>query len=129
MREIKFRAWHKNGEMIYFDNKDLMRDKYQCAELAKLMNGGYGDVLNQFVGLKDKNGIEIYENDILVSKSGSGVVVWSSDNACWSCKFAHDDEKYGLLEHCDEAVEHCEIGEIVGNIYENPELLKNKEQE
>jgi uncharacterized phage protein (TIGR01671 family) len=121
MREIKFRAWHEtNKKMVYFNPKKAFKDVYIGGHLLRLMKDK-SKFLMQFTGLKDKNGIEIYECDILFSGLDAEIVVeWSAEGACWSCKDAQNGEKYGLLS---EIVEHYSV---VGNIYENPELLKNK---
>ena len=77
--------------------------------------GGYpneGVILMQVTGLKDKNGIEIYEGDV------------------WEIKFKDPLEglitKRHLVEYKDGYLKRFkyDIGEIIGNIYENPELLK-----
>lgn len=63
------------------------------------------ETVGQFIGLKDKNGKEIYEGDIMVTHTGWKTVVrWDEENLCY-CGF--------ML-----------IWEVIGNIHENPELLK-----
>lgn len=98
MREIKFRAW--SGEkMIFFG---------LCEGSSDLL---LMDIM-QFTGLKDKNGKEIYESDIIKSISAeSGCVVSWDEKGFW--KFWNIST--GLLK-MDE-------WEVIGNIYENPELL------
>ncbi|MHA4046429.1 YopX family protein [Bacillus cereus] len=79
----------------------------------------------QYTGLKDKNGKEIYEGDVVDTvydgKLFTGVVVY--DESELDFKATNGKENYGsnfqYLPCCDEV-------EIIGNIYENPELLKTK---
>lgn len=76
-------------------------------------------ILMQSTGLKDKNGKEIFEGDIVGSKDGllNGVVLYRPDLAMWTV----DLIRYNNFERlCNVASSR----EIIGNIYENPELLK-----
>ena len=85
--------------------------------------------LMQFTGLKDAKGIDIYEGDILgrFTKGGKrkiyGAVEWIHEGGS-----IYDDEQRGYVASPVgfEMPEHYEKCEVVGNIYENPELLTNK---
>ena len=118
MREIKFRAWSKiEGKMKYYD-----RD---CSSPNMTLNGvlidGYSSnvsyqyELMQYTGLKDKNGKEIYEGDIVRHCEGDGwVVEWEISEAvgyAWS----------GFPGFCKS--EWSKI-EVIGNVHENKELLE-----
>ena len=111
MREIKFRAWDgaritdENAVIIYCDGSTAVFDRFGDVVNKQL-------VLLQFTGLHDKNGKEIYEGDILK---------W--DEKKWGCPYLEVCEwNYGLLNmRFNDWKDHCEV---VGNIYENPELLE-----
>lgn len=77
----------------------------------------------QFTGLQDKNGKEIYERDILealhpgyLNESGKKIVYWREEDACYYLKPV---DASGFLP-----ISFFEEVEVIGNIYENPELLK-----
>ena len=106
---IKFRAWENNNRMRYES------DFWQRCDLGNYLHsiGVFKDVkIMQFTGLTDKNGKEIYEGDIF--HKGSGRVVWKEG----SCQFVLEgkDWENPLKLYTDH--------EIIGNIYENPELIK-----
>jgi hypothetical protein len=119
MRELLFRAFDKDrGNMEYID------DLYWFEEEGVRDSSGDGHfanyVLMQYTGLKDRNGKEIYEGDILPYRN---VVSWvdGSDPANLGMEvgfYAQRDnfESWRLLEVGEEL-------EVLGNIYENPELL------
>ncbi len=111
MREIKFRKWdEENKEMI--DGDCLAFEEY--APLSELLTQ---DGIMQYTGLKDCKGKEIYEGDIVEGRiDGMGTghkhpVVWDNNDATY--KFGH-----AMLGGSDV--------EVIGNIYENPELLEGE---
>ena len=117
MREIKFRAWDKKN------NKMITRvDEYDEIFLPII----YGEEENynamQFVGLKDKNGREIYEGDIvsLDSWNPSNMQICFIEGAF--CLANEDGEYVGDIHYIHHA--GIEQSEVIGNIYQNPELLK-----
>jgi len=80
------------------------------------------ETVGQYTGLKDRHGQEIYEGDILRDdEMGLNVVRWE-DGSFWLEMFYEGNQS--LMEHLSDYNEVCEI---IGNIYENPELLKGEE--
>jgi uncharacterized phage protein (TIGR01671 family) len=117
MREIKFRAWHESNKvMVNFDNAVLCRDVYQREFLAHLLNGDFGDVLMQFTGLKDENGIDIYEGDIF---GGFELEVLSWDNQYQRYCIKINNRRAGWLTEFKS-----KHRKVIGNIHQNPELLE-----
>lgn len=79
-------------------------------------------ILMQYTGLKDKNGKEIYEGDILNNGNGPVYVFWNENyQAFWVGYDSEESEKQYYASTSDFCTE---ADEIIGNIYENPELLK-----
>ena len=103
MREIKFRGW--NGvEML------KPQDLSQSGKFWQWL-GNVDAVLMQYIGRKDKNGVEIYEGDIL---KAHGEVVWNQDEFRWSCIDLtwNDKREWHDLDYLTSALE------VIGNIYE-----------
>ena len=124
MREIKFRAWHKEekiiGEVlgidilhkeIYFSNENI-----NCYEYTE-----FKDIeLMQYTGLKDMREKEIYEGDIvkLRANHGIGVIKYSDEWGAFVIEYIKPRPLAVLgINYYKENIE------ILGNIYENPELL------
>ena len=130
MRKIKFRAWDKKRELWLWANGALGKhftsgNQYGGWEL----NINPNVILMQFTGLKDKNGKEIYEGDILrlpINKKrfmidpkiyGQNYIIqWQELRGCFQLKHATRDLDYHGFDK-EEAME------VIGNIYENPDLL------
>ncbi len=123
MREIKFRAWCSVDEMMYSDVQDgISFDDGSFYSFAMFINKSLDDYhvweVMQYTGLKDKNGVEIYEGDILQN--------WAKENysVIYSEKFAQFEINAPVNTLQDGDV--SKRFEVIGNIYQNPELLSNK---
>lgn len=114
MRQIKFRAWDKRTNEMFTDGLVVSKDGILCC-----FNGENQCEIMQFTGLNDKNGKEIYEGDIVVVKSENnkliGRVFWEIDRYRIADKM-WVNSIYRLNEFDLK---------VIGNIYENPELLTN----
>ena len=80
------------------------------------------DTICQCTGLKDKNGKLIWENDIIKCKFGIAVVVW--DKSEWRIKLVKDNIWRKDLHYW--VVEDNQRTEVIGNIFDNPELLESE---
>lgn len=125
MREIKFRAkiregheWKYGGGVQVTPEGSAMLSFEDGHLIVHLIQP---ESIGQFTGLKDKNGKEIYESDIVAQYRGSDyeaikTVKWRSDK-CGYWMYIGDNPHLDLGEHREKL-------EVIGNIYENPELLK-----
>jgi uncharacterized phage protein (TIGR01671 family) len=115
MREIKFRAWDK-GRMIEPMGL-LMRDAPQW--LDKLSSEA---ILMQFTGLHDKNGKEIWEGDIVKFETLDAI---NNQTLVGAIKYSEHGTRFGVeIEHRGLLQFYPNYTEVIGNIYENPELIE-----
>ena len=134
-REVKFRGQdYTTGEWVYgyyFENP--MRygtysmiipiDCEGCNEddLIKPIHVKR-ETIGEFTGLKDKNGVEIYEGDILQEMGNNFQILfgeYETDQATCIGFYYNDGHPFG------RPYSNSEIGEIIGNVHENPELLNS----
>jgi uncharacterized phage protein (TIGR01671 family) len=122
MRELKFRAFNTIDKVMI---EDLNAPHLYH---GRLIHDIY-DILMQFTGLKDRNGVYIYEGDIIKNQRGrTGQVVWHEYSAGFDSEFISDDgtwpnpsidKAFGF--QCSMWSSHVEV---VGNIHQNKELLE-----
>ena len=125
MRTIIFRAWdrtsNKEGKMVLWEELK----KYKCEDVFLPCEIEMVAVtLMQFTGLKDKNGVEIYEGDILKSFGNNFRFIVIFDRGCFCAKRADAEWTYTLHDYFLRNNANNLQGEIIGNIHQNPELLK-----
>jgi len=121
-REIKFR-----GKVVKGFNEDFFKQQFVYGSAiisptdssSTIINREFEaevdtDTIGQFTGLHDKNGKEIYESDIVKTPAGIGVIKWDK------CFRIFWNELDSTTFH-DTRTQHIEI---IGNVFENPELIK-----
>lgn len=131
-RIIKFRIWNEGGKNMLYDIDNVFECLKQQIKFDKLMpcRGfvvGYdhrtdGMVWMQFTNLVDKNGVEIYDGDILHAGDRIVKVIWHEHAGQWDTIFIrYQGEKTSNgMQNLDWKYRAT----VIGNIYENPELLK-----
>ncbi len=130
MREIKFRIWSVYSEM-------MIEDSFYISQVGEMFEGDCLDYRNknafkimQYTGLKDKEGNEIYEGDILAVGSEDYLmqVIWISES--WGYEVIKNETNRGYIVGHKSRGGLCfyiDLVDVFGNIYKNPELLKRGE--
>ena len=122
MRAQKFRARISDKTTIHFTLEDLVNPAalFSIRELVIPWIRA-GNKPDNFIGLLDKEGVEIYESDLIKDSDSKfiGEVIWDNDTLCFTTKF-QSNELWGFVPH------NCEV---IGNIYEHSHLLDTKTEE
>jgi uncharacterized phage protein (TIGR01671 family) len=135
-RQLKFRIWDKqNKKWIY--EWDASHKRLAISLVGLVYHGGYDDVLpendyviQQYTGLKDSKGVEIYEGDLIQYNQNSNYdgmnfeVIWSDASFGWVLKSKTGDY---LTNQITPNGARYNFLEIISNVCENPELIKNNE--
>lgn len=132
-REIEFRAWLKNSnkmveveeidfilqKQIAYDEIEYRYTNKQPFHYTQLVD--FDDIeLMQYTGLKDKNGVKIFEGDIVknIYTDLKYKVFWDDENVCYRLELIDND-----LDYVELNIREAGMIEVIGNIYENKELL------
>ncbi|EPI26575.1 YopX family protein [Enterococcus faecium] len=135
----KFRAWDKKTETIQevesisFKEKKLVINQKSVAWFNSDYIRNFDDIeLMQSTGLKDKNGVEMFEGDIVIINVNNGfdrlfdeksVIKESKFHSGLICKLVKFDAEYRIFHDPIFDYEY----EVIGNIYENSELLEEQQ--
>jgi len=135
MRQIKFRGQRIDtkewvyGDVIHYDSGEI-KILEQNYRIWDILEGAYEVIpesVGQFTGLQDKNGNEVYEGDY---DNDYQVVSWCERGSGWAMSIYDCPTKEHICCHCYSCEGNYEISEIIddieiiGNIHDNPELLK-----
>lgn len=152
MRIIKFRAWDKEKKKFFTPTYEAYKGNLEDLHLS--LNGRlhlrtlenpvtdesqFPDrfILMQYTGLKDKNGKEIYEGDILKLNGGAEDMYEAVgfQNGCFvlEASWIEDNTSFPELKYYtlfanledNKTFKDCILTEVAGNIYENPKLIKD----
>ena len=133
MREIKFRAWHKEKKIL----REVLEISFSGRYVILAGFGSFGEIeapirdveLMQYTSVNDKRGVEIYEGDIVKFESSVPI----PEGPDYPKEGQMGVIEYGFCDYYVDTKSPCrfnldELGDwiVVGNIYENPELLKGR---
>lgn len=119
MRERKYRSW--NGK---FMTTEGYLDGYCNGEMSLGSDGE--DILMDYINLKDRNGKEIYEHDLITLYPGGQVrlVIWQDQYSGWVAQKKMEDGSKHVVFFYNQKEKNNTI-DVVGNLYEHPELWKS----
>jgi len=145
MRKIKFRAWDNENSCFYKPTyeaykgnlEEILMSPSGDLNMRTFKKGTHIEILNhesnfpdrfilmQYTGLKDKNGKEIYEGDIITTliKPNRGKDYIETIVVKWDI---YEDDEYCNHRSGFDIPDNSELFEIIGNIYKNPELIEHE---
>lgn len=126
MRDIRFRGKNYENKWKY---GDLVQEKWGQGKAIMIKKDKRAwsvleDTVGQYTGLHDKNGKEIYEGDIISNGYEKCVVVWIKEQAGFMLKLL--DKEYEKEEWTNPMIDIRKDDEVIGNIYDNPNLLEGE---
>lgn len=135
MKNFKFRVWDKDHKYMEYTDKNLVVcfsdegvEVTDHTTFSHSCNSMENFELMQSTGLKDKNGVEIYEGDIVEFKypydkriKTKGVIVRNDNKACFGISMKETTEQYELYRITAE-----NYLTVIGDVYQNPELLEDE---
>lgn len=133
---IKFRAWDKKTKTMYevksivFTLQSMLCVNKKAVYPERTLYLDDDDtILMQYTGLKDKNGVEIFEGDVIVAMSQGVKAIGEVKRRIDGYWLMYPSWQHGEFWHIVENVDTGETGvEVIGNIYENHELLESVEE-
>lgn len=138
MLDLKFRAWKRfrnafvNGEVAPL-SCGLILMKPPIADHFQTQGGV---IVEQFIGISDRNGREIYEGDVVShtndygswKPTSTGAVVWFDKNAAFGIRPIKTEEKWAFYDPEGKNFSWERVV-VIGNIHENPELLNREHRD
>ena len=132
MRDLKFRLIDTKSAVRIDPKEFFITDSEVFIYYSDFDNSEKADmrhhVILQFTGLKDCNGDEIYEGDILSTDLSRPYLIVEFRNGAFMYQCHHDGQNYyDFMEPANERLKDItKYHEVIGNFYENPELLERK---
>lgn len=143
MREILFRAQainrdkgehttnYKNGEWVYGLITRLYDERFPNLPAEMSDEDGVTEIevdyktIGQYIGVTDKNDKKIFEGDVIDTPDRLCEVYWFEKNAQFDLRFIRNAHNKRIINFKGIAMRDLSNYEIIGNIYDNPELLKS----
>ena len=128
MREIKFRAWFKDKKEMRNVSIDNVYKGNMCYLYLSPMPGSNYELIElmQYTGIKDELGKEVFDGDIVccVLENENFIVEWDEIGTGYLFHYVHDEKRTHGIDYYEFEDMCGSFGfEVIGNIYENPELI------